>query len=64
VRSFPAIAKEYAGADAVREARSLAYLTDNLRYGLGPDEQAGMQMFLDAAADLGLAPGRRRVEFF
>ena len=64
VRSFPAIAKEYAGADTAREARSLAYLTDNLRYGLGPDEQAGMQLFLDAAADLGLAPGRRRVEFF
>ena len=27
-----------------------------MRYGLGPDEAAGLQLFLDYAADLGLAP--------
>jgi hypothetical protein len=35
-----------------------------MRYGLGPDDAQGLQMFLDYAADLGLAPKRRRLEFF
>jgi hypothetical protein len=35
-----------------------------MRYGLGADETAGLQMFLDYAADLGLAPKRRPLEFF
>ena len=35
-----------------------------MKYGLGPDEAAGLQLFLDYAADMGLAPQRRRLEFF
>jgi hypothetical protein len=35
-----------------------------VRYGLGPDEAKGLQMFLDFAADLGLAPLKRTLEFF
>jgi hypothetical protein len=31
---------------------------------MGPDEARGLQLFLDYAADLGLAPSRRRLEFF
>jgi hypothetical protein len=45
-------------------ARAFVYLRDNVRYGLGPDEAAGLQRFLDAAADLGLAPARRQLEFY
>ena len=45
-------------------ARAAAYLRDNVRYGLGPQEAAGLQLFLDYAADLGVAPARRRLEFF
>jgi chorismate dehydratase len=59
-----AIAAEYAPGDAGRAARAAAYLRDNVKYGLGPDEVAGLQLFLDYAADLGLAPGRRMLEFF
>jgi chorismate dehydratase len=62
--SYPAIAQEYAGASGASAARALAYLRDNMRYGLGPDEERGLQLFLDYAADLGLAPRRRRLEFF
>ena len=64
VASYPAIAAEYGHNDAAATDRALAYLRDNMRYGLGPDEEQGLQLFLDYAADLGLAPRRRRLEFF
>ena len=62
--SVDAIAAEYGRGDARRTARAAAYLRDNVKYGLGPDEAAGLQLFLDYAADLGLAPRRRQLEFF
>jgi chorismate dehydratase len=58
------IAAEYGRGDAAKVARAAAYLRDNVKYGLGGEEAAGLQLFLDHAADLGLAPGRRIVEFF
>ena len=64
VRAADVIAAEYGRGDATRTARAAAYLRDNVRYGLGPDEAAGLQLFLDYAAELGLAPRRRRLEFF
>ena len=63
-RSVDAIAAEYGRGDADRTARAAAYLRDNVRYSLGPDEVAGLQLFLNYAADLGLAPRRRQLEFF
>ena len=64
VRSTEAIAAEYGRGDAERARRAAAYLRDNVKYGLGPDEAAGLQLFLDYAADLGLAPKRRALEFY
>ena len=64
VASADAIAAEYGRGDAGRSARAAVYLRDNVRYGLGAEEAAGLQLFLDYAADLGLAPGRRQLEFF
>lgn len=58
------IAAEYAGGDARKAARAANYLRDNVRYGLGAEETAGLQLFLDYAAELGVAPRRRTVEFF
>jgi chorismate dehydratase len=59
-----AIAEEYGRGDVDRAARAAVYLRDNVKYGLGPDEAAGLQLFLDYAADLGLAPRRRTLDFF
>ena len=64
LQSVDAIAAEYGRGEARRTARAAAYLRDNVKYGLGPEEAAGLQLFLNYAADLGLAPGRRRLEFF
>jgi chorismate dehydratase len=64
VANVDAIALEYGGADGARVARAARYLRDNVRYGLGAAEAEGLQRFLDLAADLGVAPGRRRLEFF
>ena len=62
--NIEAIAAEYAGAAGPRAARAAAYLRDNVRYGLGADEAAGLQLFLDRAAALGLATAARDLEFF
>lgn len=64
VRDVDAIAAEYGAGDPARTARAALYLRDNVKYGLGADEGAGLQMFLDYAAELGLAPRRRVLEFF
>ena len=64
VRSTALIAAEYGRGDTARTARAAAYLRDNVRYGLGPEEAAGLQLFLDYASELGLAPRRRMLEFF
>lgn len=64
VEAVDAIAAEYGRGDAGRTARAAAYLRDNVKYGLGPEEAAGLQLFLDYAAALGLAPQRRVLEFF
>lgn len=64
MRSTSAIAVEYGHGNAALTARAAAYLRDNVKYGLGPDEIRGLQMFLDYAADLRLAPRKRTLEFF
>jgi chorismate dehydratase len=64
VESADAIATEYGAGDAARTARAAAYLRDNVKYALGREEAAGLQLFLDYAAELGLAPRRRVLEFF
>jgi chorismate dehydratase len=64
VANSAAIAAEYGGGDRARTDRARRYLSDNVRYALGPDEVAGLQLFLDFAADLGLGPKRRAVAFY
>jgi chorismate dehydratase len=63
-RSLVSIATEFADGDAIRADLALTYLRDNVKYGMGADDARGLQLFLDYAADLGLAPRRRSLEFF
>lgn len=64
VRASEAIAAEYGRGDERRTSKALAYLRDNVKYGIGPEEAKGLQLFLDYAADLGLGLARRRLEFY
>jgi chorismate dehydratase len=64
VANVETIGAEYGGGDAARAAKAVRYLRDNVRYALGAEEAAGLQLFLDYAADLGLGPARRAVAFF
>ncbi|HEY6361420.1 MAG TPA: menaquinone biosynthesis protein [Vicinamibacterales bacterium] len=63
VRARLAIAAEYGRGDPAVTARAADYLRDNVKYGLGPEEAAGLQLFLDYAADLGIGT-KRRLEFY
>ncbi len=58
------IAKDVSAGDAVREGRSLAYLRDNLRYGLGEAEQAGLRRFHQLAADIAVVPDVKPLRFY
>ena len=64
VRATNAIAAEYGRGNPAVTARAAAYLRDNVKYGLGADEIAGLQTFLDYAADVNAAPRKRRLEFY
>ena len=64
VTATEAIAAEYGGDDPASTARAAAYLRHNVRYALGPEEVRGLQTFLDYAAETGLAPHARTLEFF
>ena len=59
-----AIAKAEAGGDSAREAVIAGYLRDNLRYGLGDAEIAGLRRFHELAIEHGVAPGGPPLRFF
>ena len=50
--------------DPRRAARALAYLRDNLRYGLGEREQAGLQLFLELGVEVGVMPAMKPIRFY
>ncbi len=62
--NLPAIAKHVARGNARLEQRVLTYLRDNLRYGLGEAEQAGLRRFHELAAEIGVVPGLEPLRFF
>ncbi|MDP2053001.1 MAG: menaquinone biosynthesis protein [Acidobacteriota bacterium] len=61
---LPEIARGVAGGDAAHEARSLAYLRDNLKYGLGDREAAGLRRFLELGVEVGVAVALKPLRFY
>jgi chorismate dehydratase len=64
VCSVAAIAKVESGGNPAREHQFLRYLRDNLKYGLGEAEIAGLRRFHELAAEQGLVHGLRPLRFF
>ncbi len=62
--NLDAIARQVGGGDARLEQRALTYLRDNLKYGLGEAEQAGLRRFHELAADIAVVPGLKPLTFF
>ena len=62
--NLPAIARDVAGGDSALERKSLEYLRDNLKYGLGQGEAAGLRRFHELAAEIGLVTATQPLRFY
>lgn len=58
------IARDVSGGDRGLEDRSLRYLRDNLKFGLGEREVAGLRRFHELAAEIGLVPALQPLRFY
>jgi predicted solute-binding protein len=54
VEAIDRIARDYFPGDASRQATGARYLRDNIQYRLGPEEQAGLELFYRYAAEAGV----------
>jgi len=63
LRNVEAIAREWAPRVGISEPEVSAYLTRNISYSLDPQKQAGLQLFFELSAELGLIQQARRPEF-
>lgn len=59
-----AVARAESGGDPKREARNLVYLRDNLKYGLGEREAAGLRRFHELAVKAGVMPELKPLRFY
>jgi chorismate dehydratase len=64
VAHLPEIARAHGGGDPARERQALTYLGDNLKYGLGNREIAGLRRFHELAAEVGATDRVRAPAFF
>lgn len=64
VANLPAIARKVANGDERLEQRALVYLRDNLKYGLGDAERAGLRTFHELASELSVVPGLKPLRFY
>jgi chorismate dehydratase len=62
--AIDAIAQAEARGDRARQAVVAHYLRDNLRYGLGEREIAGLRRFHELAAEQGIVPRLRDLRFY
>jgi len=62
--NLPRIADRVADGDAGQAERALRYLRDNLKYGLGEREAAGLRRFHELAVEVGLAAAVKPLRFY
>lgn len=62
--NLPRIAERVGAGDAGVADRALRYLRDNLKYGLGEREAAGLRRFHELGVELGLAPALKPLNFY
>ena len=58
------IARRYFGDTPGREAVGERYLRDNIKYYLGREEQAGLELFYRYAAEVGIVPSAGELRFY
>jgi chorismate dehydratase len=58
------VARHYLRDAPERQALGARYLRDNIRYHLGDEERAGLELFYGYAADIGLAPPAGALRFY
>jgi chorismate dehydratase len=64
VAHLPEIAHAVSGGNSELERRSLVYLRDHLRYGLGPAEVEGLRLFHRLAAEIDVAAAPKALAFY
>ena len=64
VANLRTIASNVGGGDPVREARTLVYLRDNLKYGLGEREAAGLRRFHELGVEIGVVAALKPLRFY
>jgi predicted solute-binding protein len=58
------IARQYLADRPERQAAGARYLRDNIKYYLGPDERAGLELFYRYAADAGVVDSVEPLRFY
>ena len=58
------VARQYLHDAPERQAVGARYLRDNIRYYLGDEERAGLELFYRYAAEIGLAPAAGALRFY
>ena len=51
-------------SDPRQQAIGARYLRDNIRYELGADERAGLELFFRYAAEIGVVPAGAELRFY
>ena len=64
IANVDAIARDYSPASRPRQIVGAAYLRDNIKYYLGDEERAGLELFFRYAAEAGVVPTADALRFY
>jgi predicted solute-binding protein len=58
------VAREYFRGEPEHQELGASYLRNNIKYYLGADERAGLELFYRYAAEIGVVPSARALRFY